>query len=104
MEDTAERKITNVEIFYDHHEALNELLNQKKFVEFILEDSLKTIKYAADNNLDKVKLFNIPNLSLIIEIEKNQYKNILKTLLKYYESKEDYAECFEIQLLLRKYE
>lgn len=104
MESMAERKVTNVEIFYDHPEALNELLKQKKFIEFILEDSLKSIKYAADNNLDKIELFNIPNLSLIVEVEKSQYKNILKTVLKYYESKEDYAECLEIQLLLKKYE
>jgi hypothetical protein len=95
-------KITMLEILYNDGEDLKELATKEEFREFILKDSLKSINKAIKNNLNKVELFNIFNLSLIIELDKSNYKNVLENISKHYIEDENYEMCSSINKLIKK--
>lgn len=94
--------ITNLELIYQDKDDLLKLSKSEDFVEFILLDSLDTIKRAINEDLDKVELFNILNLSLIIELEKKNYKVVLDRILQHFVEIEDYDTCIEIQQITNK--
>lgn len=94
--------ITNLELVYQDKDDLLKLSQSEDFVEFILLDSLDTIKKAVDENLEKVELFNILNLSLIVELEKSNYKSVLERILQYFVEIEDYDVCIEVQQIVNK--
>jgi len=95
-------KITMLEILYNDGEDLKELATKEEFREFILKDSLKSINKAIKNNLNKVEFFNIFNLSLIIELDKSNYKNVLENISKHYIEDENYEMCSSINKLIKK--
>ena len=97
-----EGKTTMLEILYNDGEDLKELATKEEFREFILEDSLRSIKKAIKNNLDKVELFNIFNLSLIVELDKSNYKSVLEKISKHYIEDENYEICSSINKLIKK--
>lgn len=99
-----EKETTSIEIIYNDSEDLKRLSDREEFIQFILEDSFKTIEMALENNLEKVELFNIFNLSLIVEIEKPNYKKVLNNLVKYYIKEENYEKCSLIKHIIKKYE
>jgi len=99
---TNKREITNIELVYGSKEDLIGLASKEQFVEFILEDSLSTITKAINENLENVELFNILNLSLIVELDKSNYKNVLGRIIQHYVEVEDYDKCIEIQSLINK--
>lgn len=96
------REVTNIELVYEDREDLVRLASKEEFISFILEDSLKTITKAIEQNLEKVELFNIFNLSLIVELDKSKYKPVLERIIQRYVEIEDYDKCIEIQALINK--
>jgi hypothetical protein len=101
-DNTKKREVTNIELSYRNREDIINLASKKEFVDFVLKDSLKAIDDAIENNLDKVELFNILNLSLIIKLEKSNFKSVLERIMQYYADKEDYDKCIKIQSLIKK--
>lgn len=95
---------TNLEIIYNNSEDLKKLSTREGFKQFILEDSFKTIEIALKNNLDKVELFNLFNLSLVVILKKSNYKDVLNNILEYYITEENYEKCSLIQNIITKYE
>ena len=102
--ESLERKTTNIEIIYNDLSDLKKIASREGFEEFILEDSLKTIEMALENDLDKVELFNIFNLSLVVELKKPNYKDVLNNIIKHYTNEENYEKCLLIQHTIDKYE
>ena len=95
---------TSIEIIYNDKEDLVELSNKEEFKQFILEDSLTSIISALEKKLTSVELFNIFNLSLVIELDKSKYKDVLNNIIQHYINEEDYEKCKEIQDTIIKYE
>jgi|TARA_R110001592_G_scaffold82089_1_gene243287 hypothetical protein len=91
-----------IELVWDSVQDLIDLQNSEQFTNFILLKSYDAIAKAIENNSDKVELFNIFNMSLIIELEKKNYHLVLNTLIRYFESIEDYEECEKIKTLINK--
>ena len=98
------REVTMLELSWITQEELYDLANSEKFYSFILEESLSQIVDALENNLDKAELFNIFNMSLIVEVSKRKFKPILKEIEKYFIKNEEYERCTELQKLIEKYE
>ena len=95
-------KATNIELIYDDREELLKLAEKGEFCEFILRDSIKAIKEAIKYKQRKAILFNISNLSVIIEIKQTQYESVLKQAVKHYASRENYEECSKLKKLIDK--
>jgi hypothetical protein len=95
-------KTTMLEILYNDGEDLKELATKEEFREFILKDSLRSIQKAIKNNLNRVELFNIFNLSLIVELDKSNYKSVLENISKHYIEDENYEICSSINKLINK--
>ena len=99
---TKKREVTNIELAYKNRKDIINLASKKEFVDFVLKDSLEAISEAIEDNLDKVELFNILNLSLVIKLEKSNFKPVLERITQYYVEREDYDKCIEIQSLIKK--
>jgi hypothetical protein len=96
------KNLTNIEIVYGDKEDLIRLASREEFIEFILVDSLETITKAMCGGIEKVELFNILNLSLIIELESSNFKPVLERITQHYLKVEDYKQCSKIQKLIDK--
>jgi hypothetical protein len=96
----SKKGIINLQIAYNSQEDLDALATSEQFTSFILQNSLDIITQAMEEKKDKVELFNIVNMSFIVEIEKSQYPSILKKIMEYYADQEDYDKCIEIQNVL----
>ena len=95
---------TVLELIFRDKQDLKNLSSEEKFVTFIVNDSLNSIKNALENNLDRVELFNIFNLSLSVELEQPYYKNVLNKITQFYIEQEDYETCDDIKKIIEKYE
>jgi hypothetical protein len=94
--------IINLQISYDNKEDLETISNNEDFISFALQQSLDVILQAIEDKKDKVELFNIINLSLIVEIDSTQYPSVLKKIQEYYSQIEDFDKCIEIQDAINK--
>ena len=95
---------TVLELIFRDKQDLKNLSNKEEFITFIVNDSLNSIKNALENNLDRVELFNIFNLSLSVELERPHYKNVLNKITQFYIRQEDYETCDDIKKIIEKYE
>ena len=95
---------TVLELIFRDKQDLKNLSSEEEFVTFIINDSLKSIKNALENNLDRVELFNIFNLSLSVELERPHYKNVLNKITRFYVEQENYETCNDIKKIIEKYE
>jgi len=91
---------TLIEIIYNDRLDLKKLSSREEFRIFIREDSLKTIEGAITRGLKKVELFNIFNLSLIVELDRSNFKSVLENIINYYIEDEDYEMCNHIKHLI----
>lgn len=104
MNKVSKREVINIEIDWDNEEDLIGLSDNEIFVDFILEESLKAIVDALKNNKDKAELFNVFNMSVIIELKKSQFKTVLNKITDMLIKNEEYERCSELQKLIEKYE
>jgi hypothetical protein len=96
------KEVTTIEIQYYSKDELQKLSTSEDFVDFIIEDSYKTIRDAIKQKVEKVELFNILNLSLIVELERKNFKRVLNRIIKYYIRYEEYEKCTEIKKIMEK--
>ena len=99
-----EREAVFIEIDWNNQEDLFELANSHKFNNFVLKESYKAIVYALKNKLPKAELFNVLNLSVIVEINRSQFKKPLMKMIHLLIEDEEYEACHKIKKLLEKYE
>lgn len=91
-----------LDLEFDFPEEIKYLATTETFVIFMYDNVLDIISKAIDQNLKKVNIIEIVNLNYVIEIDRNQYKKVLNTILKYYESLENYDKCMDIALVIKK--
>lgn len=91
-----------LEIVFESSEELEELYTKTKFKNYILENALNTIERAIIKNKKKVELYNIINLSAIVELERKNFKPVLLKICKLYEDKEEFEMCSMIKKLINK--
>jgi transcription initiation factor TFIIIB Brf1 subunit/transcription initiation factor TFIIB len=100
--ESVEREVPKIEIIYLNSTELNELKSKRKFAEHILENSLDSIKEAINKKWDKVELYNVVNLSILIELKRNNFSKVLKRISKLYEKREEFEICAKIHKLIDK--
>tara|TARA_R110001599_G_scaffold137785_2_gene316766 strand:- start:953 stop:1432 length:480 start_codon:yes stop_codon:yes gene_type:complete len=96
----SKREVTCIEIIWEKKSDVLELPNTEVFTNFILEESYEAIKSALEEDLETVELFNIQNLSIVIELKKSQFSTVLEKIKEMYVDQEDYEECTKIQNLI----
>ena len=101
VDKVVKREVVNIELDWDNEQDLIELGDNEVFVDFILEESLKAIVDALKNNKDKAELFNVFNMSVIIELKKSQFKTVLKKINHMLIKNEEYERCNELKKLLK---
>ena len=89
MDKETYREVTQIEITYNTKKDLDELASSDQFKSFILKRTLEEIEFALENDLEKIEIFNIFTLSLIIELERKNFKSVL--------SIKNFLELFKIE-------
>lgn len=100
MEENKIHKPLPLNINFQKPEDLLPLLEKKEYKKLLIEECYKHIK---DNlKSDKISLFNIVNLGIIISIKSENFKVCLENILKHFESSEDYDSCLTVKELLKE--
>jgi hypothetical protein len=102
-EKIGQREIPFIELTWEDSEDLMSLATSSQFSDFILEESLMAITDALENNKTTAELFNIFNLSVIIEIERPHFKGVLNTINDMFITHEQYERCTELKKLITKF-
>ena len=102
MDKDKEREVTPIEITYNTKKDLDELASSDQFKSFILKRTLEEIEFALENDLEKIEIFNMFNLSLIIELERKNFKSVLNKVMDSYVKDEDFEKCNQIKKLIDK--
>jgi|TARA_R110000796_G_scaffold138354_1_gene254467 hypothetical protein len=102
MDKETYREVTQIEITYNTKKDLDELASSDQFKSFILKRTLEEIEFALENDLEKIEIFNIFNLSLIIELERKNFKSVLNKVMNSYAEDEDFEKCNQIKQLIEK--
>tara|TARA_R110001592_G_scaffold271671_2_gene538230 strand:+ start:2114 stop:2458 length:345 start_codon:yes stop_codon:yes gene_type:complete len=97
------REVINIEIDWDSEEDLIGLADNENFVDFILEETLKAIIDALKNNKEKAELFNVFNMSVIIELKKSQFKTVLEKINDMLIRNEEYERCSQLKKLIKNH-
>ena len=96
------KEITTIEIAQRSKKELKELSNSKEFQDIILKDAYQSIKEAINKKWKKVELFNIINLSIIIEIPDIGFPFEAENM-QVFEEKEEYEKvCMKLKKLINK--
>lgn len=98
----SKNEIVKIQIEYNDKEDLRKIEENDDFRSFIYQKSLDIITQAIEDKKDKVELFNVINLSLIVEINSSEYESVLKKIQEFYIQSEDYDKCIEIQDIINK--
>ena len=67
-----------------------------------MKRTFEEIEFALENDLEKIEIFNIFNLSLIIELERKNFKSVLDKVMDSYIKEEDFEKCNQIKILINK--
>jgi hypothetical protein len=102
MDKDKEREVTPIEITYNTKKDLDELASSDQFKSFILKRTLEEIEFALENDLEKIEIFNIFNLSLIIELERKNFKSVSDKVMDSYVRDENFEKCNQIKKLINK--
>lgn len=94
----------NIELVIYEQEQINLLKESIEFKTFVFEKVLTSIKDAIKNKLNEAKVLNVINFNYSLIINKSQYKDVLNSILKFYEEQEEYLKCKEITKIIKKYE
>ena len=100
--EVSSREIPKIEISYINRKELRELENKYEFIQYILKNTLKSIKEAINKKWKKVELYNVINLSIIIELKRSNFPKVLDTICDFYQNEENYEMCAKIQKLKKK--
>lgn len=68
----------------------------------VIEELVFAIKDGINKNKKSVSLFELKDSSLLIELDKKNWKQSLNNALNYFIQKEDYNKCIEIRDLINK--
>jgi len=91
-----------IELVWSSTQDLIDLQSNEEFSDFVLLKSYGTIKKSIEDKLDTAELFNIFNMSIIIELDRKNFYIALQKITEYFLKIEDYEECRKIKTLIDK--
>lgn len=92
-----------IELYYEDSSELNQFKGSNSpFGVSILERSMEYVKYAIENNLDKILAFNIINLGIKIYLTKENYLSVIDYWANKYLEEENYTKCAELRELKKQ--
>jgi len=98
------KKLPNIILLDYSLKSINDTLskpsNQKIFFDYLYEE----FKNSKTLNKREIILGLLVNDNILITIPKSDYKHLLKSVINYYLSKEDYIRCSFLQKLINKIE
>jgi len=102
MEEKQIHKPLALEITFNQKEDLLDLAQNEKYKKFILEETYKALKDNIPSKPERIQLFDIINFGFVISISSEDYNKCLYSVLKHFESIEDYSSCSDVKKLLKQ--
>lgn len=90
---------TNIELMGDE---LGVLRKSVEFNTFVFKEALASIKDAIKAKSPDAKIFNIINFNYILSIDKKDFKPVLKNILQFHVTHENYLICKDVNKIIKK--
>lgn len=89
------KNIPELTFYNSTPEYFSGLFKDKIFVEKIMEEVLNSVSLSLLKNKkpNRIKLFKVKFENTYLIVQKENYKDLINSLLTFYESKEEYQKC-----------
>jgi hypothetical protein len=87
---------------YSCKEDLEEMIENSKLNQFLIENIFEPLKQAIVKNKAKCVLYEVGDFNYKVIVKKDEYKTLIDKILSHYEKKEDYDMCIELVKLKEK--
>lgn len=81
---------------FDESKELENLYKSKDFNKLIYEETEKTLDFIIKNKPEKIDLFKLTNIGLMVSVSKDGYGDLIDNVIKYYEGSNNYEKCSEL--------
>lgn len=93
-----------LEVYFDEvediKEGLGSLIQSEDFKTVLKEEVLNRIRTFIEEKREEGALFRLVHYGVDLVINKNQYRQLLTTILTMYEQEEEYLKCSEIKKII----
>ena len=79
---------------------LEDLSKNDEVIRIIMEGVFKSLGVAIESKLIRVPIIKLSNLNKSVWVSRDQYKNVLNTVLAYYEERQNFEQCAKIKNLI----
>lgn len=96
------RKIPVFKINMKPGASYSQIAEIPELKQVIIEETMFAITDGLKTNKKSISLFEVAESNYYIQLEKNNWKPALETVLEYYVEQEDYDKCIECRDLINK--
>jgi hypothetical protein len=96
------RKIPVFKINMKPGASYSQITEIPELKQVIIEETVFAINDGLKTNKKSISLFEVADSNSYIQLEKNNWKPVLETLLDYYVEQENYDKCIECRDLIKK--
>jgi delta-aminolevulinic acid dehydratase/porphobilinogen synthase len=96
------RKIPFFRITLSNGATYEQVKSNPQVRKVVIEELVRAIKEGVNKKKKSVSLFEIHNSGMLLELERNNWKQSLENALTFYVEKEDYTKCIEVRDLIKQ--
>jgi hypothetical protein len=85
-----------IELFFDDENDLDELMESKEFHDILFNEVVRALKVAFENKENKATILFLTNLRYALVVSKDNFSNLIDSVVSYFEKLEDYEKCKEL--------
>jgi hypothetical protein len=96
------RKIPFFRVILSNGATYEQVKSSPQVRQIVIEELVKAVKEGVNKRKKSVSLFEIHNSGMLLELERNNWKQSLENALTFYVEKEDYTKCIEVRDLIKQ--
>jgi len=96
------RKIPFFRVTLSNGATYEQVKSNPQVRQVVIEELVKAIKEGVNKRKKSVSLFEIHNSGMLLELERDNWKQSLENALTFYVEKEDYNKCIEVRDLIKQ--
>jgi len=84
---------------FDEPEEIKNLYESEEFKTLIYVETEKALDFIVKNKPEKIDLFKLSNIGLMVSIPKEGYGDLFDKVTEYYSGKDNFEKCIELNKL-----
>lgn len=96
------RKIPFFRVTLGNGATYEQVKSNPQVRQVVIEELVRAIKEGVSKRKKSVSLFEIHNSGMLLELERDNWKQSLENALTFFVEKEDYSKCIEVRDLIKQ--